>query len=119
MENDILQFACQVDGVRTLKDKGLKITLETQEIPPDEKTLLFGFGEKNIWCAFKEMPLDIEDIDIQEPSPEFKDDKSPSKRLRSVLYIYWSQNYSSKRPFQEWYQEIMDKIIQKYKEKLE
>lgn len=114
-----VQFSAQIDTVRTLKDGGLKITIETQELPADEKAILFDFANKQIWALFKELPPRIEEIEVVEPDTEFKTDKTPSQRLRSVLFRYYEQNYSTKKTFEEFYREIMEKLINQYKEKLQ
>ena len=40
-----------------------------------------------------------------------KDKKSPSQRLRAVLYLYWEQNTNRKKPFKQMYEEWMEKKI--------
>ena len=45
-------------------------------------------------------------------------DKSPSKRLRAVIYTLWQQQYSGKYKFENFYEQVMEKIINNYKEKL-
>lgn len=119
MENKIVQFSAQIDGIRTLKDGGLKISVDTQELPSDEKALLFGFSNKQIWAVFKETEIKPEEIEIVEPDTEFKSDKTPSQRLRAVLFRYYEQNYSTQKTFEEFYREIMEKLINQYKDKLQ
>lgn len=117
-EKKPVQFSAQIDTVRTLKDGGLKITIETQELHSDEKTILFDFANKQIWALFKAIEPRAEEIDIIEPATEFKSDKSPSQRLRAVLFRYYEQNYSNQKTFNEFYAQIMEKIINRYKDKL-
>ncbi len=119
MESQIFQVAAQVESIRTLKDKSLKIVIETQELNPEEKTLLFELGDKAIWIAMKETPVKFDELDIKEPEVEFKNDSSPSKRLRSVLFVYYKQNYSGQKTFDEFYRDTIDKLCDLYKSKLD
>ena len=69
------------------------------------------------WFAFSTNP--DENVEIpDEPAPEFKSDKSPSQRLRSVLYIYWSENTNKKKTFQEFYSDWVNKKINEIKDYL-
>ena len=48
--------------------------------------------------------------------------KTKSQRLRNVMYVYYSQIYGKKPDqdeFKEFYSSQMEKIISKYKDKLE
>jgi len=118
--SDILQFPSQVESIRTLKDGSIKVDIETQELPPEDMTKLFEFKNKPIWIAFKETDIKYEDLDIKEPAPEFKTDKSPSQRLRSVLYRYWEQKYSTAYTnFDDFYKKTVDQICKQYKDKLD
>lgn len=117
--NNIIQFSSQVDKITTLKDGGLKITIETQELPSEHKSKLFEFANKQVWTLFKETPdIKMEEIEIKEPEPEFKGEKSVSQRLRNVLYILHKQKYPN-TDFEEFRKKQMENIIKQYKEKLE
>lgn len=47
-----------------------------------------------------------------------KKEKSPSQRLRAVLYIYWEQ-YMPTKDFEEYYKRKMENIINLVKSKLQ
>lgn len=119
MDNTI-QFSSTVDKITTLKDGGNKITIETQELPPEHMTKLFEFANKQVWTLFKETPdIKADEIDIEEPEPEFKKDKSPALRLRNVLYVLYEQKYSSNGSFDDFYKKQMENIIKQFKNKLD
>lgn len=108
-----------ISGIRTLKDKSLRITLETQEITePREIAEVFSYSQKPCNVALKEGKFsDNELINIPEIQTEFKNDKSEGQRLRNVLYIYWKKN----KPTKEWdtyYKRQMEAFINKVKEEL-
>ena len=117
--NNTIQFSSTVDKITTLKDGGNKITIETQELPPEHMTKLFEFANKQVWTLFKETPdIKMEEIDVQEPEPEFKGEKSPSVRLRNVLYILHKEKYLSNGSFDDFYKKQMENIIKQFKEKI-
>jgi hypothetical protein len=49
-----------------------------------------------------------------------KKPKTPSQRLRAVLWLLWEQNTGNLEPdlFEEWYNIQMEKVIQAVKNKL-
>ena len=114
-----IQFSAQIDGVKLKKDRTLEIKLGTQELAPEETSLIFDLGEKQIWCALAETVLTENDLNIPESLTEFKDDKTPSKRLRNTFYVYWSKNFKGKQEWDSWYKGQMEKIIDFVKEKLD
>jgi len=118
---DLLQLQATIDGVKTLKNNTLKISLETQDIArfrPEEIATLFSMNDKLFWIALKEIPLKEEEIDIPEPQKELKSDKSSSQRLRSVIYVLWEQGGKS-GDFETFYKDTMEKLIDFIKGKLD
>lgn len=115
-----VQFQAILDGVTKKKDGTLSLKLGTQELDSEETARLFDFGNKQIWVAFAETELTENDLDIPEVLTEFKSDRSPSERLRGVLYLYWDKKIKSTgTTFDTWYREYMEKIINNIKEKLD
>lgn len=95
-----------VDKISTQKDWSLKIVLITRELPADELAQLFLSLNKEI------LSIDIPEDNEQE--------KSPSQRLRSVLYILWEQSQKDKfKTFTLYYNHILEQLINLYKDKLE
>ena len=116
---ETIQFSSTVEKIATLKDGGNKITIETQELPPSDMAKLFEFSNKQVWTLLKETPdIKMEEIDVKEPEPEFKGEKSVSQRLRNVLYILHEQKYPH-TDFEEFRKKQMENIIKQYKEKLD
>jgi len=116
----MFQIQAFIDGVKTLKNNSLKITIETQDtktLTSNEMAELFKLNDKHVWVAFKEQSVKVEDLDIKE-SNEFKSDKSPSQRLRSVLYVYW-EKYKPTDDFDSFYRKKMEDFINLIKDKLD
>lgn len=112
-----IQFSAILDGVSKKKDGTLSIKLGTQELSSDETAKIFDFGGKQIWVGFAETPLTR--LDIPEEVMEFKGDKTPSERLRGVLWIYWDTKTPKTQTFEEFRKIYMEKIIGNIKDKLD
>lgn len=113
----LLQTEAQIKKVETLSDRSLKLTIYTQELDATAKAILFELQNKLGWMVFKETAIEEQDI----PTAEIKLEgsyKSPSERLRNVLYRIW-ENGSQKEPFNtHYYPRIMNTLIETYKDRL-
>jgi hypothetical protein len=116
---ELMQFNAQVLKVETRVDGTIKITMETQELAPEDKTRLFSFGQNLIFAALCEHEIKREDLSVPEPATEFRSDKSPSQRLRAVFYCLWEEGYKARFPsFDDFYKMQMQKLIDQVKERL-
>jgi len=114
----ILQIETIIKKVSTLVDGGLKIEVLTQELKPEDTTKLFQLKGKSGFAVFKPARITEEDIiKLPEEIREFKSDKTPSQRLRAVIYLNWKQT-SQKETFDTYYRKQVNYFIEKYKEKL-
>lgn len=96
-----------IDKVSTLKDGSVRVSLITRALTPTQMAELFFWVNKEILA-----------IDIDEWN---KDDKSPSQRLRWVLYRLWEQSSDQERynnEFELFYRAKLERIIDQLKEKL-
>lgn len=97
-----------IDKVSTLKDGSVRISLVTRALSPTQMAELFFWVNKEILA-----------IDIDEWN---KDDKSPSQRLRAVLYRLFEQSDDKERynnEFELFYRAKLERIIDQLKEKLD
>lgn len=106
-----------LDRISTLKDGSLKITLESQELNSAEMAVLFELRNKQVYTAFKETPIKADELDVKEPLTEFKNQKSQSERIRSVLYIYWTKNKPTKE-FDTFYKQKTEEFINMIKDRI-
>lgn len=110
----------QLDGLRTLADKTIKVTFETGELSPQD---LLGLME-NIhafgYLAFKKEPFKEDEKEmLQELKSDFEfKGKSSSQRLRSVLYIMFQNNNEGFDSSVKHYEHWMERIITQMKTKL-
>lgn len=95
-----------IDGIKTMRDGSLKITLVTRELDPEQMAELF--------LNFNEEVMSIEIPDEQEER------KSRGQRLRDVLWQVWNKNHKEKfKTFVLYYDHIMEQLIDRYKEKID
>ena len=117
----------QVPGV-IVRDKSLvggsrQFIIETQEnLTPESLQKLISLENKLGWFTFNIDTIEAVDltplIDIKVDKSKYDKAKTPSQRLRSVIYLIWDK-LGQKEDFNDYYNEIMEKLINQYKQKLE
>lgn len=120
-QKEILQLPATIESINSRVDGSWSIKVGTQELNDEQGKNLIKLNRKLGWFLFKETPFEEPDLlDIPEPETEFKTDKTPSQRLRAVLFRLWEQKYKTKYDtFEECYKILMEKIISWAKNKLE
>lgn len=93
-----------VAKVETMADKGLKIILHTRELPPEEMVALIMAKQEG-----------TEGVKIE--NPETDELKSPSQRLRGVLYRVWEIT-TRQTDFETFYRQKMEYLINHFKSQL-
>lgn len=85
----------QITRISSLKDKSLSITLHSQEIEKGRAGILMDLNQEHVAIMIKPYAKEfsLEEVnEIAEFNPERFDmskDKSPSKRLRNVIWKRW------------------------------
>lgn len=111
------QVPAFIQGISTLKDKTVKLTVYVaRELSGEEKAKIFDMEQLEGWFLFSENEIQNDDIPKGDAKANSKKE-SPSQRLRKVLYVYWEQNFSQ-IDFEQWREQEMEKIIEYYKNKL-
>lgn len=110
-----------LENLRTLKDGSLKIQFETLELTPQDTLGLLENMNKFGYLAFKKEPFgEAEKKVIEDLETEFENKgKTPSQRLRSVLYLMWQKNNEGFDTSVRHYDHYLEKIINHYKSKLD
>lgn len=112
----IFQIPAILDGVSPLKDGGLSIRFHTNEASKEDKVTVMEFYQNFGWLLFSGK----ENVDI--PMEDIRRDtggKSPSQRLRSVLYVLYKQSGKLDITFEEYYSQKMEFVINRFKENLD
>lgn len=119
MDKQLFQIPAIIETIRTLSDKTLKLTVSTaRELDPEEELKILRLKQLIGWMVFSEAEIKEEDIP-DEPAPEFKSDKTPSQKLRALIFKDWEQNTNKKIPFNNYYIQEMDKYIKHRSDRLE
>lgn len=107
-----------VTGLSALKDGTIKVTLNLQEVHPDMAAKAFALNNQHVkaYITTDNVTQDVIDaLNEWELEPE---EKSPSKRLKNVLYRLWEQDHQGYEDSELFYRNRMNKIIEQIKSKL-
>ena len=117
--NKFISFACLIEGVSSRKDRSLKITLSTQELPPSEGSILLSLANNEGYCYISPQSLTESTLVVPESLPE-RGDKTPSQRLRARMFVYFTQHLlKPKEEFNAWYNSQLERIGDTYLEKMQ
>jgi hypothetical protein len=109
-----IQVNTIITGIRSKVDGSLGLSMVTPELTPEEKAEFMRLQGTNLITVLT--PLDMKD------APKYKVDKeleqkTPSNRLRSVLYVLYEQD-GARGEFDEFYKSHMEGFIDSVKEQL-
>ncbi len=108
--SQIEEFKSRADGTWVLK-------VSTQELAPEDITEIAIQKGKLGYFVFAAQEH-IADTDIPTEQIEFKGEKTPSQRLRGVLYKLYEQDHAGFKDFEGFYRSRVERLIDQIKEKL-
>ncbi len=129
MSKSTVVFEGGIDSVRTMADGSLKITLETPELPPETMSNIFNLNKRRGYVVVSTNPIPDEMVDTvkQSISTSGIESKTPSQKLRNVLYLVWENLLPqhvgedgkwTRTPFALYYKTQMKDIIDHFKKKI-
>lgn len=106
---------------RSLADRSLRLQFETGEPTPEQITNIALSNQNAGILAFNIDAFKTEQLKIiEETKADYEDKtKTPSKRLRNVLFIAWKQHNDGYEVFEDYYRYKMDMFINHVKSELE
>lgn len=107
----------QLNPPRIRRDGSCSISVDTRELTSEELFTIMSLRNLEGWFSFAP---NQDDIEIPEESAEL-DEKSPSQRLKSVLYVLYKQETEAGRfvgLFETFRKEKMEQLIEFIKRKL-
>jgi hypothetical protein len=114
----LFQTSAQIAKIQTMADRGNRVVIDTQELSPEDMATLFSLKQGGMgWFLFKGSAITTEEIPDYDPAT-FDEIKSPSQRLRAVLFVYWKEIRKGQGDFEGFYRAQVERIIEQYKEKL-
>jgi len=115
----ILQVPAQITKVETTADRGVKLSIFTQELSPADAGTVFQLKDKYGYFLFKETQFEEKEVEaLPDYVPIERNDKTPSQRLRAVLFVLWKQN-GAQGDADSFYRQKMEEIISHFKKSLE
>ncbi len=116
----MITLSAQLEGMSSRADRSWKIIFGTQELTPKEIGELGQMQQSICFLAINPNPFSSEQIEIVENTKaELADDgKTPSQRLRGVLFVNWKTNPEGYEIFNDYYISKYEKLINHFKSKL-
>lgn len=111
-----VQVQAILDSISTRKDGSIKLVFETQEVSSKEGFNLFEMRDRFGWLAFAPQKSELKIP--EEPAVNPRIEKSPSQRLRNVIFVLWKQLGAS-GDFEDYYRKQMERMIEQVKERLD
>jgi len=111
----------QIEGVSTRRDRTYIIRLGTQELNPKDAAELFQLNNTLAYCYISPRQIQTDIMtEIDKASIDMVEQiKSPSKRLKAVMYLIWKEDNEGYDDFELYYRNEMEKIINHYKSELD
>jgi hypothetical protein len=110
------QVPAILNRISFTKDNGLSLGFVTNELSDEEKVLAAQYHAKFGYLLFK--PNQFTEDDIPETDALDDEKRTPSQRLRAVLYVLWVQR-GSKGSFTDFYVKNLDLAVNRVKNLLE
>lgn len=105
--------------VTSRADKTYDLTFSTRELAGEEAAYLLGEILSEGWLLYAKNETDIAETEVpKEQADSMTGGKTPSQRLRAVIYVYWEQR-GKKGSFENFYRSTLETLIENIKEKLE
>jgi hypothetical protein len=115
----MITIATEIEGISTRKDKTLKIVFSTQELSPSQSGDLFSLQGKVAYLAIKTEKFQKSEVEFLSKAETDVDlGKSPSERMRNVLFILWKQENEGYTEFNDFYRKKMEGFIDKLKSRI-
>ena len=110
----------QIESIASRKDKTVKVTIGTQELTPSQAAEIFQLNQKFCYIAIKEETFTDDEVALLDNlKTDLETEKTPSQRLRAILYVNYQQKPEGYKDFATYYQAKMDKICEHFKSKLD
>lgn len=106
-------------GIQSKVDRSYKLTFVTRELSGDDASVLLKMNQSELWMllAPTEDAIDRAEVPAYKPDAEMAR-KTPSQRLRSVLFLVWKQS-GQPGSFDDYYRGRLEHLIELYKAKLD
>ena len=108
----------QLTKISSRSDRSYKMEFSTRELSGGDAAMLLDNLMSEGYLLYSPTS-DIDESDVpKEKADSGLGTKTPSQRLRAVLYIFWEQS-GRRGSFEDYYRVQMEKVIDQVKERLE
>lgn len=108
-----------IERIATRKDNTLVISIATNEISPNKVGLLMTLHNKMGYVAINEEKFTgAQEKAISELKTDIATGKTPAQRMRSTLYVLFTQDNCGFTDFDQFYSNRMELMITQIKDKL-
>tara|TARA_R110000744_G_scaffold218136_4_gene336884 strand:+ start:1346 stop:1708 length:363 start_codon:yes stop_codon:yes gene_type:complete len=117
-----LVLPVSIETIATRHDGSVKIVMGTYELNTQSSVKLFDLRKTECLMYLSSDNISQEELDALDGfklDSEKTDGKTPSQRLRAVLFVYWKQHKQKEIEFDIFYVRYMNRLIEQIKEKLE
>lgn len=111
------QIQAVMSKATTMADNTVRLTFDCQETTPDMMAEMFEMKNQIGWLFFQESRINLSDLASLPEIKVEKGQKTPSERLRAVLYVLW-ESQPSDMSFDNFYINKMNQLIDWVKAKL-
>lgn len=108
----------QIFSIGTLRDGTVKVVIHLQEVSPESISSLYQMTNCLVKTYITTENIAQEAKDAVDQFEMETEGKSPSKRMRNVLYRLWEQDNQGYEDFELWYKWHMNRLIESLKSKL-
>ena len=111
----MIVLPAQIESIASRKDKTIRLTLGTQELSPNTAAQIFSMNQQFCYFAIKSESFLQNELDTLNDLKADINAKTPSQRLRNILYRLYEQNNEGFKEFITFYISKMEKICEYYK----
>lgn len=111
-------LSCQIGAIRTLKDGSVSINFETMELAPQRAAEIFALRNKIACVYISPKAIDRTEIDFVNKIDPLMGGKTPSERLRNVLFVWHQQDHQGFNDFDSFYKSKIEMLIDNVKSNL-
>lgn len=109
-----------LENISTRADGSVKLTFGTQEIESKEAGELFQLRGKYSKILLSDTNVSTAEEEAVDQTYIQSGKKSKSNRLRATMFVVWNKsNFKNIIPFEQYYNDEMEKLITDYKSKIE
>jgi len=115
----IFQVPGTISKASSMSKNTLRIQFDTQEnCSPEAMKRLFELIDQPGYMTVNSRPIEATDIVDLPPLRPMDNKKSPSERLRNVLFRVWELDNKGYEVFDNYYIYMMDQLCEHYKKQL-